>query len=57
MQHEQHLEQVSLKIDPALRAELARVAAAEHRSLSAQIRFLVTRALENGTAARAQSQA
>jgi hypothetical protein len=39
------LEQVSIKFAPEERAALERVAAAEHRSLSAQVRHLAVRGL------------
>lgn len=40
------LEQVSVKISPDERAELERIAAAEHRSLSAQLRHLAVKGLK-----------
>jgi hypothetical protein len=45
----QELEQVSVKISPEERAELERVAAAEHRSLSAQLRHLAVKGLKEHT--------
>jgi hypothetical protein len=54
---QEHLEQVSLKIERSLRAELERAAAAECRSLSAQIRYLVIRGMANGATRQQSSEA
>jgi hypothetical protein len=43
---EEQLQQVSIKFAPGERAALQRVAAAEHRSLSAQVRHLAVKALK-----------
>ncbi|WP_315729131.1 TA system antitoxin ParD family protein [Bradyrhizobium sp. SZCCHNS2015] len=39
-------DQISIKIDPTLRAELERQAEAEHRSVSGQARHIIASALE-----------
>ncbi|WP_316228635.1 ribbon-helix-helix domain-containing protein [Bradyrhizobium sp. SZCCHNR1045] len=39
-------EQISIKLDPALRAQLERQAEAEHRSVSGQARHIIASALE-----------
>jgi hypothetical protein len=38
--------QVSVRLDPALHATIARVACEEHRTVSGQIRHLVAKALQ-----------
>jgi hypothetical protein len=43
------LEQLSIKFAPEEREALERVAAAEHRSLSAQVRHLVAKGLKEHT--------
>jgi hypothetical protein len=40
------VEQISFRLEPALRAALESVAAAEHRTLSNQVRVIIARALE-----------
>jgi hypothetical protein len=48
---DQRRDQISVPIDPDLRAALARVAAAEHRTIAGQVRHFVVKALEQQQAA------
>jgi hypothetical protein len=45
-------QQITVKIDPDLRAALEQAAQAEHRTISGQVRHFVALALENSEAAR-----
>jgi uncharacterized protein (DUF1778 family) len=55
-EHQPGLSQVSLKLDHDLRAELEQAAHRDHRTVSSFIRHVLIAALQNGTAARSQSQ-
>jgi hypothetical protein len=44
-------EQLSVTLDPELRAALERAAKAEHRTVSGQVRHIVAKAFENREAA------
>lgn len=52
MAAEKQREQISVTLDRELREEIERVAAAEHRSVSAQVRHLVAVALAKQAASR-----
>jgi hypothetical protein len=47
MANEKEREQLSVQIDPELRAAIERAAKAEHRTVSGQVRHLVAKALES----------
>ena len=46
----QRIDQITVKIDPALREALERAAEADHRTVSGMVRWLIAQALENGAA-------
>ncbi|MGD0563488.1 MAG: hypothetical protein ABSA66_10380 [Roseiarcus sp.] len=43
---ERVVDQISVRLEPALRATLERAAQAEHRTISNQVRVIISRALE-----------
>jgi hypothetical protein len=47
MEREKKADQVSVRLDPDMRATLERIAAQEDRTLSSQVRHLVSRALKD----------